>query len=130
MLFIDSCYIIALMNKKARHHKKAEQIKELIKNERTIINSTVLIEMLNNLHKKRYEPLRDEIIGILYGMDEIHYLTLDDYNESLQMCKEYDFSVNYSDCTILKTMEDYDVDTVVSFDSDFDKIKGINRFYL
>ena len=118
------------MNKKARKHSQAMQINELIKNEYTIINSTVIIEMLNNLHKKRYEPLRNDIIKVLYNMDEIHYLTPKDYDKSLQICKEYNFSVNYSVCTILKTMIDYDINTVVSFDGDFDKIKGINRFYL
>ena len=39
-------------------------------------------------------------------------------------------SVNYSDCTILKTMMDNNVSVVVSFDSDFDKINGIRRIYL
>ena len=130
MLFIDTCYIIALMNNKAINHKQAKKINEIIKNEYTIINSTVLIEMLNNLHKKRYGPLRENIINILYNMDEIHYLTPKDYDKALQICKDYNFSVNYSDCTILKTMIDYNVDTIVSFDSDFDKINGINRFYL
>lgn len=38
--------------------------------------------------------------------------------------------VNYSDCTILKTMMDNNVSVVVSFDSDFDKINGIRRIYL
>lgn len=130
MLFIDTCYIIALMNNKARNHKQAEKISNLINNEYTIINSTVLIEILNNLHKKRYESLRDDILDILYDMDDIHYLTSKDYDNALQICKNYNFSVNYSDCTILKTMIKYNVNTVVSFDDDFDKIKGINRFYL
>jgi len=42
----------------------------------------------------------------------------------------YNQSVNYSDCTILKTMMDNNVSVVVSFDSDFDKINGIRRIYL
>ena len=130
MLFIDSSYIIALMNKKEWNHQQAKQIEDLIKNEYTLINSTALIEILNNLHKKRYEPLRDDIINVLYNMDEIHYLTHNDYNQTLKICKDYNFNINYSDCTILKTMMDYNISTVVSFDSDFDKINGINRFYL
>ena len=44
--------------------------------------------------------------------------------------KYYNLSVNYSDCTILKTMMDNNVSVVVSFDSDFDKINGIRRIYL
>lgn len=130
MIFIDSSYIIALMNKKAKKHKQAKQINELIKNEYTTINSTVLIEILNNLSKKRYEVLRDDIINILYNMNEIVYLTPQDYDKALQICKYYNFAINYADCTILKTMFDYNINTIVSFDRDFDKINGINRFYL
>ncbi|MBQ2635258.1 MAG: PIN domain-containing protein, partial [Methanobrevibacter sp.] len=58
------------------------------------------------------------------------FLTSEDYNESLKLFKYYNLSVNYSDCTILKTMMDNNVSVVVSFDSDFDKIKGIRRIYL
>ncbi|WP_461462308.1 type II toxin-antitoxin system VapC family toxin [Methanobrevibacter sp.] len=130
MIFIDSSYIIALMNKKAKKHKQAKQINELIKKEYTTINSTVLIEILNNLTKKRYELLRDDIINILYNMNKIIYLTPKDYDKALQICKDYNFAINYADCTILKTMIDYNINTIVSFNSDFDKIKGINRFYL
>ncbi|WP_295722586.1 type II toxin-antitoxin system VapC family toxin [uncultured Methanobrevibacter sp.] len=130
MLFIDSSYIIALMNKKAKKHKEAKQINELIKKEYTTINSTVLIEILNNLTKKRYELLRDDIINILYNMNKIVYLTPKDYDKALHICKDYNFAINYSDCTILKTMIDYNINTIVSFNRDFDKIKEINRFYL
>ncbi len=49
MLFIDTCYLLSLINKKAKNHERAKEIKEMIKNESTLINSTVLIEMLNNI---------------------------------------------------------------------------------
>ncbi len=129
MLFIDTCYLLSLINKKAKNHERAEEIKVMIKNESTLINSTVLIEMLNNIHKTRYKPLRQELLDVLYTMDNIQYLTPADYNMALQFCKNYDYSVNYSDCTILKTMLDYKINTIVSFDGDFDKVNGINRFY-
>lgn len=130
MLFIDSCYIIALMNKKARKHEEALRLLPLIENESTLINSTVLLEILNNLGKKRYESKRQDIIDLLLNMDNIYYLNETDYAEALELCKYYGFSVNYSDCTIIKTMERYKINNIVSFDGDFDKVKGINRIYL
>lgn len=130
MIFVDSCYIIALMNTKARKHEAALTLLELIENEATLINSTVLLEITNNLNKKRYENVRKDVLELLYGMDNIHYLNKEDYDKSLDLCKHYGFSVNYSDCTIVKTMEKYKVNNILSFDGDFDKIKGINRIYL
>lgn len=70
-------------------------------NESTLINSTILIEMLNNIYKIRYKPLRRELLDVLYTMDNIQYLTPADYNIVLQFCKNYDCGVNYSDCTII-----------------------------
>jgi len=101
-----------------------------IEEEKTIINSTVLVEVLNRLKKSEYSQIRDNVIDLLYSMDHIHFLKPEDYNISLDYCKNYDFAVNYSDCTILKTIIDYNVDTIISFDTDFDKIKGIKRIYL
>ena len=66
----------------------------------------------------------------LLNLDKVVFLTDKDYNESLNLFKFYNLSVNYSDCTILKTMMDNNVSVVVSFDSDFDKINGIRRIYL
>ena len=86
--------------------------------------------MLNRLKKKRYEKHRNTIIDLLYGMDNIHYLTTEDYDNALEICKNYGFSINFSDCTILESMKQYNINSIVSFDSDFDKADEIKRIYL
>ena len=130
MLFIDTCYLLSLINVKAKNHEKAQLLSQYIGEEETLINSTVLLEMLNRLKKKRYVKYRNTIIDLLYGMDNIHYLTTDDYNNALDTCKQYGFIINYSDCTILETMRQFNVINIVSFDSDFDKTDEIRRIYL
>ena len=37
----------------------------------------------------------------------------------------FDSSINFSDCTILSTMIRNKIDKIISFDSDFEKVKGI-----
>ena len=130
MIFVDTNFIISLINTKEKQHKSASRLLPYLEEETTIINSTVLVEVLNRLKKREYSQIRDNVIDLLYSMDYIHFLSPEDYNISLDYCKNYDFAVNYSDCTILKTIIDYNVDTIVSFDTDFDKIKGIKRIYL
>ena len=105
MLFIDTCYLLSLINVMEKNHEKAIQLLEYIDEEETLINSTVLLEMLNRLKKKRYEKHRNTIIDLLYGMDNIHYLTTEDYNNALDICKKYGFSINFSDCKILESMK-------------------------
>lgn len=112
------------------YHEKAHQLRPVIDRERKLINNTVLVEVLNSLKKNNHKLELDEIMDALLGLDKVVFLTDDDYDESFKLFKYYNLSVNYSDCTILKTMMDNNVSVVVSFDSDFDKIKGIRRIYL
>ena len=88
------------------------------------------MEVLNSLKKNNHKIELDEILDTLLNLDKVVFLTDKDYNESLNLFKFYNLSVNYSDCTILKTMMDNNVSVVVSFDSDFDKVNGIRRIYL
>ena len=112
------------------YHEKAHQLRSVIDRERKLINNTVLVEVLNSLKKNNHKLELDEIMDTLLSLDKVVFLTDDDYDESFKLFKYYNLSVNYSDCTILKTMMDNNVSVVVSFDSDFDKIKGIRRIYL
>ena len=130
MIFLDSTYLIGLMIDNDDYHEKAHQLRPVIDRERKLINNTVLVEVLNSLKKNNHKLELDEIMDALLGLDKVVFLTDDDYDESFKLFKYYNLSVNYSDCTILKTMMDNNVSVVVSFDSDFDKIKGIRRIYL
>lgn len=56
---------------------------------------------------------------------DIDYLTEQDYKKALTYYRYYNTAINFSDCTILVTMNKYNTDKIVSFDSDFNKIKGI-----
>lgn len=130
MIFLDSTYLIGLMIDNDDYHEKAHQLRPVIDRERKLINNTVLVEVLNSLKKNNHKLELDEIMDALLGLDKVVFLTDDDYDESFKLFKYYNLSVNYSVCTILKTMMDNNVSVVVSFDSDFDKINGIRRIYL
>ncbi|MDO5832659.1 MAG: type II toxin-antitoxin system VapC family toxin [Methanobrevibacter sp.] len=130
MIFLDSTYLIGLMIDNDDYHQKAHQLRPIIDKERKIINNTVLVEVLNSLKKNNHKIGLTEIMDTLLNLDKVVFLTNEDYNESLNLFNYYNLSVNYSDCTILKTMIDNNVSVIVSFDSDFDKIKGIRRIYL
>ena len=130
MIFLDSTYLIGLMIDNDDYHEKAHQLRPVIDRERKLINNTVLVEVLNSLKKNNHKLELDEIMDALLGLDKVVFLTDDDYDESFKLFKYYNLSINYSDCTILKTMMDNNVSVVVSFDSDFDKINGIRRINL
>ena len=129
MIFLDSTYLIGVILKKDTYTDKALKLKPLLKHKKKIINNIVFNEVLNSLTNVNSEYNVDTLINLLLSY-EIDFLTSKDYEDVVKLFKHYNYSVNFSDCTILKTMIDNKVDTIISFDSDFDKIKGIHRIYI
>lgn len=123
MLFLDSSYLIALILENDNYNDKAIELNKIISNETTIINNTVLTEVLNSFNKYNVTQI-ENIINDLLTLT-IDYLTKNDYKKALKYYKYYNTAINFSDCTILVTMNKYKTNQVISFDSDFNKIKGI-----
>ena len=129
MIFLDSTYLIGVILKKDTFTEKALKLKPVLKNERKLINNTVFTEVLNSLTATNSTYDADELTELLLSY-EIDFLGPDDYVEAVASYKHYNHAINFSDCTILQTMIKNGVSTIVSFDSDFDKIKGIHRIYI
>lgn len=127
MIFIDSGFWYVLFKPSEKLHYKALELFEIYEEVFSIkvINSLVLSETLNKSNRFKLSP--NEIFGIFKDSVDIVYLSKIDYLKALSLNNYYNDAINYSDCLILKTMMDLKINTIISFDSDFDKINGINR---
>lgn len=123
MIFVDTSFLIALLIKTDSHHEKALKIAESI-HERKVINSTVLNETLNAFTGKGGK-IGEELYQIIEEMFDIEYLNQADHEHAMEIYLHFDSSINFSDCTILSTMIRNKIDKIISFDSDFEKVKGI-----
>lgn len=133
MLFFDSSFILSIFNENDENHEKARELLNITPSlfkQKKAINNVVLIEVLNKLKKSYYQPVRKDIINFLLNMDEIFYVEDKDYSDSIALMEQYKYDINYSDCLIILTMYKHYIDTIVSFDNDFDHIKNITRIYI
>ena len=114
------------MDNRDIHHDDALKIDEYLKdyNETTVINTTVLVETLN-WSAGTNDNLND-LFDELCSKNNVIFLKNEDYLKALEINGWYGNSINYSDCTIINTMIDMGIDTIVSFDSGFKKINGYN----
>lgn len=126
MIFLDSSYLIGLLVKKDSYVNKSLKIEPIIEDENKLINNTVFNEVLNSLTPNNSNYTIDDSVELLSSFD-VDFLTSEDYNDVVESFKYYNHGINFSDCTILHTMIKNNVDTIVSFDKDFDKIGGIRR---
>ena len=123
MIFVDTSFLIALLVKTDSHHEEALKIAESI-HERKVINSTVMNETLNAFTGKGGK-IGKELYQIIEEMFDIEYLNQSDFEHAMEIYLHFDSSINFSDCTILSTMIRNKIDKIISFDSDFEKVKGI-----
>ncbi len=129
MIFLDSTYLIGLILKNDSLYYKSHLLKPYLDDENKIINNTVFNEVLNSVTSNNSHYDLNHIKKLLLSFN-IDFLTSDYYLDSFDIFEYYNFSVNFSDCTILNTMQNYNINQIASFDSDFDKIKGVKRIYL
>lgn len=131
MIFVDSSFILALFNRNdVVNNRKAELLLKAIPEFDVIpkaINNVVLNEVLNNLKKSYYAGKREEIIDYLFSMDEIYFVDEEAYSRALFLYRKYNYEVNFSDFLIVLSMRDHGISDILSFDSDFSRIKNINN---
>ncbi|WP_407379638.1 type II toxin-antitoxin system VapC family toxin [Methanobrevibacter sp.] len=132
MIFVDTSFLVGLLLTNDVNNHRANELIDFIDKENLIINNTVLTETVNFLSKcKKIKQgyIIKESIDIILNSCDIHYLNSNEYNNAIELYLYYNGAVNYSDCTILKSMESLGINKIVSFDSDFDLIPGIKRIF-
>ena len=96
-------------------------------NEDKATNITVLVEVLNSVNKYNFHGNIFDLINYLINVNVFDFLTRTDYKDASMLFRHYNSSINFSDCTILQSMQNHGITRIASFDSDFDKINGIKR---
>ncbi|WP_292797063.1 type II toxin-antitoxin system VapC family toxin [Methanobrevibacter sp.] len=132
MIFVDTSFLVGLLLTNDVNNPRANELIGLIDGGNLIINNTVLTETINFLSKcKKIKQgyIIKESIEIILNSCDIHYLNSNEYNDAIDLYLHYNGAINYSDCTILKSMESLGINKIVSFDSDFDSILGIKRIF-
>lgn len=134
MIFFDTnvivdCFIKKYNNGKENHrHLRAVELWKSV-DETKIISNLVRIEVINILylkHQKNVDLIRKVNSSLLNDfeiIDDSNY-----YDKGFEKLQEYYKRLSINDCIYLAIMEDYDIEKIVSFDSDFDN-KGIKRIH-
>jgi len=129
MIFIDSSFFIAIVNKDDKWHKDSLKIAKKIANSEKVVSNLVISEAVTSIAsllggkiaKRLYDNIKDNYI--------IGNENSDLYDNSMFTLIQYDGILSMADCLSLQIMQEMGIKKIVSFGSEFDKVKGIKRIY-
>jgi len=129
MIFVDASFFIAIVNKDDQWHKDSIRVAKKIANSEKIVSNLIISESVTSvgsllggkIAKQLYDNIKDNYI-IFNENREI-------YDNSIFTLLHYDGTLSLADCLSLQIMRKIGINKIVSFDRDFDKIKGIKRIH-
>ena len=129
MIFIDSSYFIAIVRKKDQWHEQTRKIQSQIQNKNKTTSTFVLSETITHIGNR---------LGGKTGMLVYDYITKNNniispdknlIENAMEKFLMYDGTLSLADVVSLEIMEIEGINTIVSFDSDFDKVPQITRIH-
>ena len=127
MIILDSSYFIGLIDQRDKWHKNAVNLKDYIDKEKKIVTDLIISEVLTVIGKRKggkeghilYQYFKDNC-KILFSSEECI-----DNAEIIYL--KFNGKLSLADSLSIHYMNDLSIHTIVSFDSDFDKVDNIMR---
>lgn len=128
MYFLDTTFIVALFVSNDQWHQKAVEIFEKIKLDEFIISKLVIAETItvlkNKLNTKEIHEIYRTLPKIVNVIDDYEF-----FDDAMEIFVKYDSKISFFDSMYIYLMKKENITEIISFDSDFDRVNGINRIH-
>ena len=127
MIFIDSCFLIALFVENDQWHEDALKLSEYVDSQDSLIMSNLILsETITGINKK--VGVKASEIAYKYIMDNFTIITETKklYPKAIKTLVKY-HNLSFADSVSIEIMKLMNIYEIVSFDEDFDDKEGIIR---
>ena len=128
MIFADSSYFIAIAREKDRWHKDALRVAER-NNEALLISDLVISESVTLVGSLEGGKAGKILYEYFVDNCKIVFIDNDLLESAMQTFLMYDGTISLADAASVVIMHEHEIDKIISFDSDFDKVNGIKRIH-
>ncbi len=120
-VFVDTLFVVALINPRDIYHEKASQIADLVEDHPLITTESVLLEIGNALARNFKQQAIEVIDDFLSSTEiEIVRLTPQIFDRAYSLYKQYtDKEWGLIDCISFVVMQDAGVSDALTFDQHF-----------
>ena len=127
-IFIDSSFIIALVNENDSLHESSLEYIDLIEKNECYISNLVINEVItvigNKIDLETAISAFDLINDIFHVINEYE---IKDFNSTTMLIYEkHNTKLSFTDCSIIVDMHYHKIENLLSFDKEFKKAEGIN----
>jgi len=126
MIFADSSYFIGLADMKDQWHAQAVGVLKKVQ-DRLILSDLVISETVTSIGSRAGGKAGKRIYNFFCDNCEIVYIDDDLLEESMEIFLKYDGKLSVADSVSVAIMKKRGIKKIISFDSDFDRVKGIIR---
>ena len=127
-IFVDSSFIIALVNENDSLHESSLEYIDLIEKNECYISNLVINEVItvigNKIDLETAISAFDLINDIFQVINEYE---IKDFNSNTMLIYEkHGTKLSFTDCSIIVDMHYHKIENLLSFDKEFKKVEGIN----
>ena len=129
MIFVDSSFFIALVDRKDQWHPFAKAVLPVLTDETIIISDLIIAESVTIIGRRSGGKAGEQLYH--YFIDNCDLIFTDEkiMKGSMTVFLRYDGTLSVSDSASVFIMMEKNIDRILSFDSDFDKVAGIVRIH-
>ena len=129
MIFVDSSFFIALVDRKDQWHPAAKALLPMLTGETILISDLIIAESVSIIGRRSGGKAGEQLYH--YFMDNCDLVVMDEkiLKGGMSVFLRYDGTLSVSDAVSVFIMKKKNITRILSFDSDFDKVEGIARIY-
>jgi len=129
MIFVDSSFFIALVDRKDQWHPAAKAVLPVLTDETIIISDLIITESITIIGRRSGGKAGEQLYH--YFIDNCDLVFIDEkiLKGSMSVFIRYDGTLSVSDSASVFIMKEKNIDRILSFDSDFDKVAEIVRIH-
>ncbi len=129
MIFIDSSFFIAAVNKNDQWHEMAGKILPIVVKEEKVTSQLILSESVTLVGSLFDGKTGLKLFNYIFDNHEVLYADKRMSLNAMDTFLKYDGTLSFADSVSVEIMKDLGINKLVSFDSDFDKVDDIIRIY-
>ncbi|MBU4535234.1 MAG: PIN domain-containing protein [Euryarchaeota archaeon] len=129
MIYVDSSFFIALALKNDQWHEKALKLIPKIENSEKMVSNLIISESVTLVGSLGGGKNGKMIYNYIADNCHITHIDQDICDSAIETFLKYDGVLSFADSVSIELMNIFKINKIVSFDSDFDKVKEIERIH-